>query len=403
MPDATFTPWLEQARALHRDMLTVDTHCDTPLLLQLKGWDLGKHHPGRTLLGGDMDLVRMKEGGLSAAFFAVFTAQGPRTAGGYANARRQADELLDALDTAFQKHPDLCERALSPEDARRLHERGKRAIFLGMENGYPLGLDLSQLDIYYHRGIRYLTLCHALDNDICAACTFLTDAAMTSRVSADTGLTTFGAQVVKRMNELGMMVDLSHTSAKTVEDVLRLTDVPVIASHSGARAMSDHPRNLTDDQLRAIAASGGVVQALFVPGFLNPDAYDPEGEQVAETLSSKKKAHYSVHPIGSDPAVDAAFEAEYRDMMAKYPPPPATVKDVVDHIDHIAKVAGIDHVGIGSDFDGGGWLADCKDVSEIPNLTAELLRRGYSETDIRKIWSGNLLRVFDEVIAKAIH
>ena len=399
MQVADYSSFLEQARALHQEMLTVDTHCDTPGMLTLKGWDMGTRHPGGTLLGGDLDLIRMQEGGLSSAFLAVFVGQGPCTPEGRAQARDKADGLLDALDIMFLTHPQLCERALSPEDARRIHGTGKRAIFLGMENGYPLGLELDLLEVYYRRGIRYLTLCHASDNDLCAACTYWSQGSMVSRISADTGLTEFGARVVRRMNELGMMVDVSHTSEQTVKDVLAITSVPVIASHSGARTVSGHPRNLTDDQVRAIAAGGGVVQVLFVPSFLNPEPFDLEGDRVAEDLWSRRKARYAVQTIGDDPAIDDAFEQEYQSLLVTYPPPQASVTDVVNHIDHLVKIAGIEHVGIGSDFDGGARLTDCKDVTELPHLTAELLRRGYSEAAIRKIWGENLLRVFDQVIA----
>ncbi|HNX32039.1 MAG TPA: dipeptidase [Holophaga sp.] len=399
-PTATDT-LLAQARELHQTMFTVDTHCDTPGMLTLKGWDLGTRHEACTLLGGDLDLVRMKEGGLASAFLAVYVGQGPRTPEGYAQARRKADGLLDALDASFLRHSDLCEPARSPKEARRIHGQGKRAIFIGMENGYPLGQDLDLLDGFHRRGVRYLTLCHASDNDLCAACTSMSGATMRSRGSDDSGLTEFGARVVRRMNALGMIVDVSHTSERTVQDVLAVSKVPVIASHSGARSVSDHPRNLSDSQLRAIAAGGGVVQVYFVPFFLNPGSVDPAGDKVADALWSRMHAHYAEHAIGEDPAVDAGFERDYRTLLADFPPAKVSVKDVADHIDHVARVAGIDHVGIGSDFDGGGRLADCRDVSEVPNLTAELLRRGYSETDIRKIWGENLLRVFDQVLAGA--
>jgi membrane dipeptidase len=392
--------WLAAARELHGRMLTVDTHCDTPGMLNLKGWDIGDRHPGGTFLGGDLDLVRMEEGGLSSVFLAVFVAQGPRTPEGYEQARGKADAMLDALESVFRDHPHQCERALTPADARRIQATGRRAIFLGMENGYPLGLDLALLDVFYHRGIRYLTLCHASDNDLCAACTYWSGSSMVSRISKDSGLTAFGARIVQRMNALGMMVDVSHTSEQTVRDVLALAKAPVIASHSGARAVSDHPRNLADDQLRAIAAGGGVVQVPFVPGFLKPETFDSEGDQVAEDLWTRRKEHYTVHAIGDDPAVDGAFEREYQSLLTHHPPPRASVMDVVDHIDHIARIAGIDHVGIGSDFDGGGRLTDCQDTADLPNLTAELLRRGYSEGNIRKIWGENLLRVFDHVITE---
>jgi membrane dipeptidase len=391
--------YLAVASELHREMLTVDTHCDTPGMLTLKGWDMGTRHPGGTWLGGDLDLIRMQEGGLSSAFLAVFVGQGPCTPAGYGQARDKADNLLDALDVMFQTLPHLCGRALVPEDARHLHGLGKRAIFLGMENGYPLGLDLALLDVYYHRGIRYLTLCHASDNDLCAACTYWSDGTMVSRIAADSGLTEFGAQVVRRMNELGMMVDVSHTSERTVKAVLAITSVPVLASHSGARSVCDHPRNLTDEQLRAVAAGGGVIQVPFVPFFLKSEPFNPEGDKLAEELWTRRKISYASHAIGDDPAIDAAFEQEYQSLLATYPPPQAAVKDVVDHIDHIVKIAGIEHVGIGSDFDGGARLKDCKDVTELPHLTAELLRRGYSGSAVRKIWGENLLRVFEQVIA----
>ena len=399
--DSGYSAYLPKARDLHARMLTVDTHCDTPAQMTLKGWDLGERHAANTLLGGDLDLIRMREGGLGAVFLAIFTAQGPRTPEGYGQARQRAEAMLDAVETTLRRHPDLCELALSPADARRIHGAGKRALFLGLENGYPLGRDLARLDDYHRRGIRYMTLCHATDNDLCAACTSWSDATMAPRQSEDTGLSPFGAAVVERMNALGMMVDVSHTSERTVADVLALSKAPVIASHSGARAVADHPRNLSDAQLRAIAAQGGVVQVLFVPAFLNPAAGDPRGDRVAEDLFKRMKARYATEAIGADPAVDAAFEAEYARLLADFPPPPVSVSDVADHIDHIVEVAGIDHVGIGSDFDGGGRLTDCRDISELPHLTGELLRRGYAEADLERIWGGNLLRVFDANLAQA--
>ncbi|HWQ08008.1 MAG TPA: dipeptidase, partial [Holophaga sp.] len=315
-----------------------------------------------------------------------------------AQARAKAEGTLDALEGMFRHHSDRCEPAFTPADARRIHDQGKRALFMGMENGYPLGLDLDLLDHFHRRGIRYLTLCHASDNDLCAACTSWTGTTMRTRETQDTGLTAFGAQVVRRMNELGMMVDVSHTSEKTIQDVLAITKAPVIASHSGTRSISDHPRNLTDQQIRDIAAGGGVVQIYFVPFFLAPRPHNDEGDKVADALWTRTRAHYTEHAVGEDPAVDAAFEQEYQALLAAYPPAEVFVKDVADHIDHVVQVAGIDHVGIGTDFDGGARLVDCKDISELPNLTAELLRRGYTEQDIRKVWGGNLLRVFDQVL-----
>lgn len=381
------------AQTIHAGLFTVDSHCDTPLSLSLKGYDIGARHGARTLLGGDIDLARMREGGLAAAFFAVYVGQGPRTPEGYAQAKRAALDTLDRLDRMFRHYPSQCELALSPADGVRIHAEGRRAIFLGMENGYPLGLNLDLLERFHRRGVRYLTLCHASDNDLCASCT---------SDQGDAGLSGFGARVVARMNDLGMMVDVSHASERCVEAVLRLSRAPVLASHSGARAVADHPRNLTDGQLRAIADRGGVVQVCFVPEFLHPRPADPEAEAAGTDLWHRLRARYGEHAIAEDARLDADFEAEYAALLRRFPPVQATVADVADHIDHVVALAGIDHVGIGSDFDGGGRLEDCRDVSELPALTAELLKRGYSVPDLGKIWGDNLMRVFGDVLAISI-
>jgi membrane dipeptidase len=396
---------IEAARDLHRSMLTVDTHCDTPLMMTMRGWDPARRHPGATLLGGDLDLPRMAEGGLGAAFFAVYVGQGPCTPEGRAKAKARALAILDRMDAMYEACAGQCARAQSPADAPAILADGRRAIFMGMENGYPLGLELEMADEYYRRGIRYLTLCHATDNDLCASCTGFDGTYMTPRTTPDTGLTAFGERVVARLNRLGMMVDVSHVSPQTVADVLALSRVPVLASHSGARAVGDHPRNLDDAQLRSIAAQGGVVQVCFVPEFVRPRSRrDRDADQAQDQLWDRVKAHYAGAgggALGADPAVDAGFEAEWRALCDRNPQYRVTLSDIADHIDHVAKVAGIEHVGIGSDFDGGARIADCRDASELPALTAELMRRGYSETDLRAIWGGNLMRVFAEVQAAA--
>jgi membrane dipeptidase len=303
----------------------------------------------------------------------------------------------------FETFPAECERALTPADAVRIHAAGKRAIFLGMENGYPIGQDLALLEAFHRRGIRYLTLCHAADNDICASATsgYGTGvSSMASRLQADTGLTPFGASVVARLNDLGMLVDVSHASDRTVDEVVRISRTPVLASHSGARSVSDHPRNLADPQVRAIADRGGVVQVCFVPEFLRPGPPDPGGPEQWR-LRDRVAAHYADHAIGEDPGADDGFEGQHQELLRRFPPVQATVRDVADHIDHVVRVAGIEHVGIGSDFDGGGRLADCRDASELPALTAELLRRGYAPGDLRLIWGGNAMRVLGEAQALA--
>ena len=331
------------AAVIHDKVLTVDTHVDTPLLLVSENFDLGMRHEPKKIIY-KLDLPRMEEGGLDAVFFAIFVFQGPRTPEGNEKAKQNALKTFTAIKDSLDQNADAAELALTPDDAYRLQRDKRRAIFIGMENGYPVGTDLSLIQTYYELGARYITLCHWANNDIC-------DAATDPAGPEHNGLSEFGKQVVAEMNRLGMMVDISHVSDKTVLDVLEMSTAPIIASHSSARAVYEHPRNLPDELLKKIADKGGVVQATI--------------EYV--------KAH------------DSYDRAEL----------PA-VAEFVDHIDHIVQVAGIDHVGIGTDFDGGGELVDCYDASEMGDITRELVKRGYTARQIEKIWGGNLMRVFKE-------
>ncbi len=382
-----------RAARLHASMFTVDTHVDTPGRLA-SGYDLSKRHATGSRGAGSLDFPRMKEGGLASAFFAVFVSQGPRTPEGRAKAKTKATDQLDRLDQMFKDHAALCGRALTPKEALTIAATGRRAIFLGLENGYPLGLDLGLLDAFYGRGIRYVTLCHTSDNDLC-------DSSTGKREGPDRGLTDFGARAVRRMSELGMLVDVSHASDQSVRDVLKLTQAPILASHSCARALSDHPRNLSDELLRAIKTNGGVVQLCILGDYVKQLPPHPEFREALGQLEARVKAQYGGWDNIPDAATEAALGAEYEQLFEKFPSNLPTVKDAVDHIDHMVKIMGIDHVGIGTDFDGGGGLADCRDVSQLPRITEELLRRGYPETSIRKIWGGNLVRVFERVIRQA--
>ena len=377
------------AEEIHLRVLTVDTHCDTPMRMVSSGWDMSvRHEPGRR--SGCIDLPRMLEGGLDAEFFAVFTGQGPLTDVGYAEARQSAAAALDAVDAMCAGHPDLVALAFSPEDAYRLEKEGRRAAFVGMENGYPVGTDLSLVRTYYDRGVRYLTLCHSSDNDICDSSTDRDD-------PEDRGLSDFGRQVVAECNRLGMMIDVSHSSDRSLAEILELTQAPVIASHSCARALCDHPRNLSDDMLRAVAENGGVIQICFVSGFLKKQKSNPEREKAMADLREKYGSFRDI----KDEDVRRKVREEYEALYEKYPGDRAEVRDIVDHVDHVVRLIGVDHVGFGTDFDGGGGVEGCDDVSDMPRLTEELLRRGYSEEDIRKIWGGNIMRVFSEVIRTA--
>jgi membrane dipeptidase len=377
---------LSQARDIHERVLTVDTHADTPSRLLREGWSIGERHEPDERSSGCIDLPRMKEGGLDAEFFAVYVGQGERSPDGYTRAKERADLLLEALYKMEKDFPDLVEIARTPDDAYRLEKQGKRAAFIGMENGYPIGKDLSLVQYFYDRGIRYITLCHSGDNDIC-------DSSFERRNPEDNGLTEFGEQVVAECNRWGIMVDVSHVSDKSFFDVLAVTKTPVIASHSSVRAICDHPRNLTDEMLKALAENGGVIQICFVSSFVKTPDPNPEREEALAQLEEKYGSRRDI----ADEETRKKWRAEYMAIREKFPEKRAGIKDIVDHIDHVVDLIGVNHVGIGTDFDGGGGVEGCDDVSDMPNITNELVRRGYTEEEIRKIWGENLMRVFREV------
>ena len=381
---------LKKALRIHRRILTVDTHCDTPFMLLEKDWDIGKYHQPGQPGSGCQDLPRMKAGGLDASFFAVFVGQGPRTDEGHAKAKDKAIVILDAMDAMFAKYPDLCGLALSAQDAKALEKEDKRAIFIGMENGYPLGHDIALLDYFYKRGVRYVTLAHTADNDIC-------DSSNDRKDPEDRGLSGWGRQVVRRMNELGIMIDVSHISDRSFFEVLKLSGAPVLASHSCARALSNSPRNLSDEMLLALKKNNGVIQLCILDDYVKQPPPNADREKAFNDFYRKIEETYGGWSGIKDKAVHDKVEEEHNTLEARYPSPPVYVKDAVDHIDHIVRLIGIDHVGIGTDFDGGGGLADCSDVTQLKNITIELVRRGYSETDIAKIWGGNAMRVLQKV------
>ena len=375
-----------RAREIHDKVLTVDTHCDTPMRMARGEWDIGQRHEPGQRRSGKIDLPRMAEGGLDAEFFAAFVGQGALIPEGRAKAKQRADLLIDAIHKMCEDYPDLVGLATTPEDAYRLEREGKRAAFIGMENGYPIGKDISLVEKFYKRGVRYITLCHGSDNDIC-------DSSTDRRNPEDNGLSDFGREVVAECNRLGIMIDVSHISDKSFFDVVELTKAPVIASHSSVRTLCNHPRNLSDEMLRALTANGGVIQICFVSSFVKESKPNPEREKAIAELREK---YGSLREV-KDEALQEKIRKEYTEIFEKYTAERATLKDLVDHIDFVVDLIGVDHVGIGTDFDGGGGIEGCDDVSEMSNITEELLRRSYSEEDIQKIWGGNLMRVFKKV------
>ena len=320
-----------KARDFHRENLTLDSHCDTPMFFH-QGIHFEQRDP-RILV----DLHKMREGMLDATIMVAYLPQGERTPEGHRAAGEMADSLLTQIEQLAEANSDQVELARTPADLWRIKAAGKRAIMRGIENGYAVGHDLAMVDHFCKRGIVYMTLCHNGNNDICGS-------ARPREGEQMCGVTEFGAEVIGRLNDLGVMVDLSHASEQSFYDAIDISRKPIVCSHSSSKALCNHPRNLTDDQLRALAACGGVAQVTVYNGFLRTDGK-------------------------------------------------ATIMDALAHLDHMIDVAGIDHVGIGTDFDGDGGVPGLADASEVINFTRELLRRRYSEQDIAKIWGGNFLRV----------
>ena len=375
---------IERALSIHKKVLTLDTHADTPLRMIEPGFSMSdRHDPNET--GSKVDYPRMIEGGLDAIFFAAFVAQDIRNDKGNFRAKNLCVQMIDSILSSIKQNSDVVGLALNPEDAYSIEKQGKRAIYIGIENGYPIGGDLSNIETYYKKGVRYITLVHSSNND-------LADSATDPAGPEHNGISEFGSKVVKEMNRLGIMVDVSHGSDAVFYDAIKISKAPIIATHSNARSVTNHKRNMTDDMLKLIAKNGGVVQLTMLSNYLR----DPVPNITAEKL--KKELLSSIKPIDQMTTLEKeTMRKRLNEIDDKYPIAPANLKNVVDHIDHIVNVAGIDHVGIGCDFDGGGGIDGVFDVSQVMNITIELVKRGYNEDQIAKIWGGNLIRVFSEV------
>ena len=326
-----------QAKYIHDTSIILDSHCDTPMFFtdnSKENIQMFGSRSNKVLV----DLPKMKEGRLDASIMVAYLPQGERTEEAFKAATEKANRLLTQMDEIVQANNDRVGFAETSDDILRLKAQGKKAILRGIENGYAIGKNIGLLEEFKHRGIVYMTLCHNGDNDICDS----------ARGNAEhNGLSDFGREVVLQMNRLGILVDLSHASEKSFYDALELSKVPIVCSHSSARALCDHPRNLTDDQMRALAKADGVAQTTVYSGFLRKD-----GE--------------------------------------------ATIIDAIEHLCHAAKIMGVEHVGLGTDFDGDGGVPGLANASEIINFTRHLLRRQFSEHDIRLIMGGNFLRLIDQ-------
>ncbi len=376
---------LSAAQRFAREAIIVDTHIDAPSELMKQWRDLGVDAPGV-----EFDYPRARQGGLDVAFMSIYTSPEDDAAG---TARQKAHMQIDAVEALAARHPDRFALLRSPADVERLSQNRRVLLALGMENGAPIGDDLAQLEVFHRRGVRYITLAHSHSNRI-ADGSYSLD-------RPHGGLSPFGEQVVKQMNRLGIMVDVSHLSDDAVRDVLRVTKAPVIASHSGMRHFTPgFERNLSDALAKAIAKNGGVVQIVFGSGFIDARAA-ADTTAYFRALAAFQRELEAARARGETPAKTLAqFDAEWD---AAHPKPDTRIEQVVAQIDHAVKLLGEDHVGIGSDFDGvGGALpVGLKSVADYPNLIEALRQRGYSDERLRKILGGNLLRVWREVEARA--
>lgn len=368
--------------SVHRRAVIVDMHADTAQRLVDEDVDLS-----RRLSDGHLDAVRAKEGGLDAQFFSIWV-EPQLFGGGGASAMKRADIQIDEVRALAERHPETWQLSATAADIRRAADAGKIAALMGLEGGYAIDDRIENVERYFNLGVRYMSPAWSVSTSWAGS--------SGDEVGTTRGLNDFGKQVVSEMNRLGMMIDVSHVSDKTFWDIVSASTKPVIATHSGCRAIANVPRNLTDDMIRALAKTGGVVNVIFYPEHIDPGWSEKKKRVDAEIASLVRRA--SEEEKGSVAqkklARDRVRSEEYLKRL-----PPVSVSRIADHIDHIVKLVGVDHVGIGSDFDGVQAVpVDLKSVADLPNLTAELLRRGYSESDIEKILGGNMLRVMEEVI-----
>jgi membrane dipeptidase len=373
-----------KAREIHDSAIVIDTHADTPQRFLDENYDIGSTDPNDK---GHISLDKAEAGNLGAEFFSIWVE--PETNQGHF--ARQTLDLIDSVYEQAARHPDRMMMAFNVADIERAHREHKLAALMGIEGGHSIENDVHVLRDFYRLGVRYMTITWSNTNEFADS----SGDAHNDKIEHHNGLTEGGKQIVQEMNRLGMLIDISHVADKTFWDTIAVTKAPVIASHSSARALTNHPRNMTDDMLKAVAKNGGVVQVNFYNAFID-DTYRKAAEAQAKDRDEAVKANIErLKAEGKTPTYLDADRIE-REWGAKIQRPP--LSSLIDHIDHIAKVAGVDHVGLGSDFDGvsGATPRGIDSAADLPKITQGLLDRGYSADDIRKILGGNLLRVFRE-------
>jgi membrane dipeptidase len=376
----------DSPQAIHASAIVIDTHADTPQRFLDENFDLGQNTP---VTAGHMDLGKIKAGNLGAEFFSIWVE--PDFKGHYA---KRTMDLIDSVYEQAARHPDRIMMAFTADDIVRAHEQHKLAALMGIEGGHSIENDIRLLREFYRLGVRYMTLTWSNTNEWADSSGDISN----PQVKHHGGMTPFGKDVVKEMNHLGMMIDISHVSDDTFYQAVQISRAPVIASHSSSRALTNHPRNMTDEMLRAVTKNDGVVMVNFNSGFVDQNylnvSSDPQKTKQRDAeVEAFKKSH--AHADGSPVTYDEYAPLEKK-WAAQFPRPP--LKSLIDHIDHVAKVAGIDHVGLGSDFDGVTSLPQGIDsVADLPKITQALYERGYNREQIQKILGGNLLRVMRRV------
>jgi membrane dipeptidase len=367
-PDAAL---VAKARAIHDRVLTIDTHVD----FEPAHFTAACNYTRRLVT--QVNLPKMRDGGLDVAFFVVQVPQGPLTPAGYAGAYRRAVAKFDAVHRLTEQiAPNDIGLALTPADVMRIAQTGRKVSVIGIENGYPVGTDAARVREFYERGARYMSLAHTGHNQLADS-----HSGEDAKEAPNGGISVLGREVLAEMNRVGMMVDLSHLSRSAAIQAMTLSRAPVIASHSAVRALVDHHRNLDDEQLRALKRNGGVVQVVAYAGYLKAGAHSGRAP-IRNTIAAGAGSACPTEAASARPLSVAGRPG---------------VKELVDHIDYVVKLIGPDHVGISSDFDGGGGIEGWDSAAETANVTLELVRRGYDEDDIAKLWGGNLLRVWTEV------
>ena len=399
---------LTMAKEIHKKVLTVDTHID----INTKNFTNSLNYTQE--LDNQVNLPKMKDGGLDVAWFIVYTGQGELTPEGYANAYKQAISKFDAIHKLTEEFaPNEIELAVTSKEARNINKKGKKVAMIGVENGYPIGTDVSRVKEFYDLGARYMSLSHNGHSQLCDSNT-----GEENNVWLHNGVSELGKEVIAEMNKWGMMIDISHPSKEAMRDMIELSKAPIIASHSSARGLCNHSRNLDDEQLQWLKQNGGVVQTVAFGAYLDTEKNNNYKKATNAILNEVAASQdFEIIPWSAyrklEKEAKSTYYAKYLKVTELAKPKidsisktlnPVNVSDFVDHIDYLVEKIGIEHVGISSDFDGGGGIDGWNDASETLNVTIELVKRGYTEEQIELLWGGNLFRVLDEVqeVAKKI-